>query len=335
MRSNKMPTFPLLIAEVANCHGGNQQYIEQLVAQLLKTKVDAIKFQPIIAREFMSAQHSMFKVFKSLEFSRQTWQRLGQRVKKSGKKLLFDVYGEISLKIALESRADILKLHAMDFDNFDFIKKILKHKKPLIISTGGATLAEIDQIMKVTKGHPVCLMVGFQNFPTPATEANLDRIDLLKKRFVCPVGFMDHVGSDNMFALVLPCLALLKGASIIEKHVYLKARKTKYDWQSALETKAIDDLADLLLNTLAAKGKEKYVLSKLENNYREKYRKNAVAKRNLSKGAKVSTGDVEFLRGEFPKKQTPIYRKDIPSLLSRKLKRKVKAGQTLVKEMFQ
>ncbi|MBU0686397.1 MAG: N-acetylneuraminate synthase family protein [Candidatus Margulisbacteria bacterium] len=300
----------------------------------MKTKVDAIKFQPIIAREFMSFQHSMFKVFKSLEFSRRTWQQLGKRVKKSGKKLLFDVYGEVSLKFALEAGADILKIHAMDFDNFDFIKTVLKHKKPLIISTGGATIDEIDQVMKVTKGHPICLMVGFQNFPTPATEANLDRIDLLKKRFGCPIGFMDHVGNDSVFAMVLPCLALLRGASTIEKHVYLKTRKTKYDWQSALDPKAIDDLAVLLRNTLDAKGKDKYVLSKLENNYREKYRKNAVAKRDLSKGKKVKAGDIEFLRGEFSKKQTPIYRKDMPGLLSKGLKRKVVAGQTLVKEMF-
>jgi N,N'-diacetyllegionaminate synthase len=326
--------FPQLIAEVANCHGGNREYMTTLINQIGRADVEAIKFQPIRAGEFISFRHPMFSVFKHLEFDLELWKIFAKKVKQSKKLLGFDIYGEESLRIALECEADILKIHAMDFDNLEFIAEILNYRLPLLISAGGAKLQEIDRLIRVVRGHHICLLVGFQHYPTPVNESNLDRIEFLRKRYSCSVGFMDHVDRDNVFSLVLPCLALMKGAEVIEKHVYLRSMRTKYDWQSALDAKEINELKSLMLKTMAAKGQKCYVRSRIEADYFKKCRKNAVARRAMAIGDKLTLDNVEFLRGECPQGQTFLYRSDLKYVLSRKAKVKIKAGQTLTRELF-
>ncbi|MFA5034373.1 MAG: N-acetylneuraminate synthase family protein [Candidatus Margulisiibacteriota bacterium] len=323
--------FPGLIAEVANCHGGDEKYLRQLLAQLLKSRADAVKFQPIIAAEFISARHSQYQIFKELEFKTELWVELIRKVKAAGKKAAFDVYGEEPLALALKCRVDFVKIHAMDFDNLALIAKIVKAKLPLMLSTGGATLPEIDRVMKLAKGRTVCLMVGFQSFPTPAEEANLNRLTFLKERYRCAVGYMDHVGRETQFARTLPCLALLKGACTIEKHVFLKDLKTKYDWQSAFDPAELDQLKADLEMTAAALGKSNYSLSDLEQEYRKKYRRCAVAGRDLKAGEKLAVNDIQFLRIDFKATDRPFHRNEA-KLAGRALKHGLKAGEIILKE---
>ncbi len=128
--------FPQLIAEVANCHGGDKKYLLNLTSELCGTDADAIKFQLILPGEFISCKHSMYQIFEDLQFPLSVWQQVSKLVKRSKKILAFDVYGPASLALAKKLNADLVKIHAMDTDNIVLIKKAVAMNVPVIISTG-------------------------------------------------------------------------------------------------------------------------------------------------------------------------------------------------------
>lgn len=327
--------FPLLIAEVANCHGGDVNYMNEIVEKVCKTSVDAVKFQMIIADEFFLPEHSQYKLFKSLEFKYKFWEKIVKKVKLVKKTLIFDIFGDDSLKTALLLKADIFKIHATDFDNLKFIKKVFSFGKPVYLSTGGASIKNIDSVMNLSIKKKLCLLVGFQSFPTPVEEAHLNRIEFLSKKYKVPVGYADHCAAESEFSMILPCLAVVKGAVSIEKHICLKNIKTIYDWQASLSVEEIDKLHGQLLMVKESLGKNGYVISPLEKQYNKKVRRIAVSLEDLFSGTEVNYTNVTFLRGEndYSLKQiiTPA---EFSHFLGRKLNCKLEKYSILKKKMF-
>lgn len=324
--------WPLLIAEVANSHGGDEGYLRELVARLAAGSVDAIKFQPVLADEIVSSRHPMREVFESFEMAEEVWVDVAADVRAAGKQAWFDVYGPRSLAMAVGAGADGLKIHAMDADDLAFLGNALTTGLPVALSCGGATEEELTAAAGIAAGRPLCLMLGFQRFPTPASEARVARIAPLGERLGVPVGYMDHVAGDDPLALILPCLAVSHGAVCVEKHVFLADRETPYDSQSALPPDAIDGLRELLVAAREATGSPDVTLSEAELAYRSEYRKVAVAARDLAAGALLGEGDVRFVRAEAPEGETPLDRSDVRAAVGRALARDARAGDALTEE---
>lgn len=326
--------FPLLIAEVANCHAGSRDYLLKLVDGICRTSAEAIKFQLIIADELLVKSHSQFSLFKSFEFSYSFWKKVVNRVRSANKKVIFDVFGDSSLKLAARLRADMFKIYASDVDDIEFIKRALSHKKKIFVSTGGAELNEIERIIELPGSKNICFLVGFQSFPTPLEESQLNRIDHLRRNYGCNVGFMDHSDPRDIFSLILPCIAVAKGACTVEKHVYLPDRKKTYDWQSSIAFNELNKLRDLLIKTQKACGKGGFELTKLEKEYFKKKRKIAVAARNIGAGEKLGKNSVVFKLGEVCGSKKCIYRKDIGSYFGKRLRYRIEEDKILLTNMF-
>ncbi|MBU0630383.1 MAG: N-acetylneuraminate synthase family protein [Candidatus Margulisbacteria bacterium] len=330
----KKNAFPLLIAEIANCHAGDEVYLFELVDGVCQTAADAVKFQLIIADELLVPHHSQYSLFKSFEFSFSFWKKVVARVKAAHKKVAFDVFGDRSLALAADLNADLFKVYASDVDDLEFIKKVVGLKKKVFVSTGGAELKEIERIIKLPGGEKLCFLLGFQSFPTPPEESQLNRLEYLRERYGCNVGFMDHSDPRDLFAAVLPCLAVAKGACAVEKHVYLANRKKTYDWQSAIDFHELDKLRALLVKTQAACGSGEFKLTRLEKEYFLKKRKIAVAARALEAGEKLKANSLAFKLGEMVGGEKGLYRKEIADYLGRKLRRVVGKDEILLRNMF-
>jgi len=119
--------FPLLIAEVANCHAGNRDYLLELVDGICQTSAEAIKFQLIIADELLVSHHSQYSLFKSFEFPYSFWEKVVGGVKAAKKKVIFDVFGDRSLELAVKLNSDMFKIYASDVDDVEFIKRVVGH----------------------------------------------------------------------------------------------------------------------------------------------------------------------------------------------------------------
>lgn len=327
-----MTEWPLLIAEVANCHGGDEEYLRDLVARLALGAADAVKFQPIIADEIVSHRHPMRDVFESLEMRGEVWEEAVAVLQEAGKPAWFDVYGQRSLGVALGVGAAGLKIHAMDADDAGLLDAAVASGLPVLLSCGGSTEAEIASAVAVAAGRPLCLMLGFQRYPTPAAEARIARLATMRELFGVPVGYMDHAPGADPMAVVLPCMAVSHGAACVEKHVLLPARETPYDHQSALSPDDIDALRALLATAIAATGSPDLTLSEAESAYRLEYRKPAVATAFLPEGHTLEPADVTFVRAVAPEGETPVYRAGLPAALGRTLAREVRIGDALTEE---
>ncbi|MBK8574362.1 MAG: N-acetylneuraminate synthase family protein [Elusimicrobia bacterium] len=290
--SKKPHAVPLLIAEIANSHGGSLSYLRRLTEALCRTAVPAVKFQYIVADDFLTPIHPQYQLFRSFEFPQSEFSKIVRLVHRARKKAYFDVFGEKSLALADRVGADGFKIYASDIGNDSFIKKVISYGKPVLISVGGATLSEIDAMVSLCAGKAFCLMVGFQAFPTPIVESNVNRIKFLRERYGCPVGYMDHSPASDPFSAHVPCLAMGVGACCIEKHAFLKERETLYDWQSAYDPSQFDQLLQCLKLTHAALGAPSFLLSHSEQDYSRSKRKLIVAARPIRRGAQIRPKDI-------------------------------------------
>jgi len=327
-------TFPLLVAEIANSHGGNLNYLKEIIKKTQETNVDGLKFQIIRADELVPSNHPQYKLFKSLEFSKKEWKENTKSIRNYDKKIITDIFGEKSLEIAKALNPDFIKIHSTDFNNHDLIKKTLKMSKPIFLSIGGATKKEINEVVNLLKNHIFCLQLGFQDYPTPIKETNLNKIRLLKEKYNCNISFADHSKGESIFAEILPCIAVAKGADSIEKHIKLKNKKTKYDWEAAMPVEKLDELKENLLYTISSLGKNNFELSYKEGEYRKKTRRQLIILKAYKKGDEIKRKDVAFLRGKIDNNETPLTFNKLNKYKRTQLKRNIKKYSVLTEEMF-
>ena len=111
------------------------------------------------------------------------------------------------------------KVASMDVNHFPLLEYITSKKKPVILSTGMATLGEIERalsILRRDKSFPVALLHCISLYPPPHEIINLKNIMTLQHTFDVPVGFSDHT-----LGTTIALAAIASGACIIEKHFTL------------------------------------------------------------------------------------------------------------------
>ena len=184
-----------------------------------KAGVDAVKFQTYKTEKFILINDKKnFKKFKKFEFSFSQFRKLKSYANQ--KKLLF-----ISSALDLESasflikNSDAIKVASSDNDFSLLYKKILKSKKPLIISTGFLNSNDINNLIrklaKIRRSN-ITVLHCVSCYPTEKKEVNLSSIRNMKNNFGVEYGYSDHtIGVEACL-----CAASL-GARIIEKHITL------------------------------------------------------------------------------------------------------------------
>ena len=223
-----------IIAEVANSHEGNVIKAKKIITAASNAKADAVKFQKIIADELAEREHENYKMYKNLEMSNQEWNELIQFSKKLKIKFYVDVFGLKGIQEISKLKIDGIKIHSTDVNNPKLLKFATKLKIPILLSTAGCTLSEIDYaVTKLTKNN-IILMHSFQGYPTELKDLNLQKISSLKEKFGYRVGLMDHISGDSKLAMIVPLLGISLGAQIIEKHITLDRSKKGLDYFSAL-----------------------------------------------------------------------------------------------------
>jgi sialic acid synthase SpsE len=162
----------------------------------------------------------------------------------------------------------------------------------MIISTGLASLKEIEETVKVAKRYgckDLTLLYCVSNYPSNNHDFNLNNIEILKKKFKCRVGLSDHsIGST------IATLAISKGAEIIEKHICLKnveAVDSKFSLKSneiKKFIKEINDTHNLIKKKDFIRGRQE-----LKNMI---FRRSIFSIKNIKKGEKFSTNNIKTFR---------------------------------------
>ena len=156
-----------------------------------------------------------------------------------GIKIFSTPFDESAVDFLEKLNCPFYKVASFEMTDLPLIKKIAKTKKPIIISTGMASLEEIKTTFNVAKKNgatDISLLYCVSNYPSKIEDFNLNNIKILKDKFKCKVGFSDH-SNDNRVAMA----AVSSGAEIVEKHIALDNQKKGLDIKFSLKGKQIKE----------------------------------------------------------------------------------------------
>ncbi|MBH30513.1 MAG: hypothetical protein CMG71_00810 [Candidatus Marinimicrobia bacterium] len=290
-----------IIAEIANAHEGDVAKAELLIASAAEAGADAVKFQIYFADELFNQTHAEYKKYKQREWPFEVWEALVAAARKSDLNVGADVFGHASLHLALSLDIDFLKVHSSDVSNYSLLKKISQVLHPIILSAGGTTpieLARAINILEEGDTSSLCLMYGFQAFPTIIEDSHISRIPALQNMFDLHVGLADHIDADHEMAIHLALIALGLGCRIFEKHITLDRSAKGTDYFSSLEPNEFKQFVNQLKSGLIALGSQKISMGEAEYNYRSRMKKHVTAKHLLKSGTILSEKDLRLQRVE-------------------------------------
>jgi len=287
-----------VIAEAGINHNGSLKLAKKLIDIAKKAGADAIKFQTFRAenvviknakiaeyqRKNLGKKESQFLMLKKFELNYKDFKRLKKYCDKKRIIFLSTPHSEDVIDF-LEPLVPAYKIASSDLTNLLFLKKIARKKKPMILSTGMATLGEVKEAINAIKksgNNKIILLHCTSNYPCPPEETNLRAILTLKKDFRLLVGYSDHT-----LGVIVPMLAVAIGAVIIEKHFTLNRNLFGPDHKASLEPNELKEMVNLIRKTEKILGSNIKKPTLSEKKVRKIVRKSIVAKVDILKGTKI------------------------------------------------
>lgn len=265
---------------------------------------NAVKFQLVIAQELATQDYKYFNLFESLELGIAGWKQVADLASSLELDLIFDIFGEVSLKMAEELSAAAIKLHPTDFTNLDLIRKVAASSvKNVIAGCGGATYSEIaTSVSELMNVESLTLLHGFQGYPTPRPDNCLSRLGFLKvfvdqSSMSMKLGFADHADPGSPDSTHLAAVSLGYGVSVIEKHLTIAKCLQLEDHESALSpdeflafVKVIRDCQDAM--SQSSINETSFDLPDSEKAYRKAVARHVVAKVDLDSNHTIDASDI-------------------------------------------
>ena len=297
-----------VIAEVANVHEGEFDYMHKLVSDLVQTDIYAVKFQYVIPFEFGDEDSENFEELNRLKFTHEEFQKLLD-IFPDGRTVLFDVFAEESYNRVLQLKADNprlnidgVKLHVTNSMDFELLQKAASDFQTVFVSISGLDAIEINELVLVANKHgflhQLVFVYGVQNYPTKPESIKINKLSELKKIFGVPVALSDHLDGDNIIAGDMIAYAQLQGYDYIEKHVSQDRDRRLDDDHAALnpqELKLAIDKAKMLNQTFTNNVLD---LSPDELSYRNKSKQAIYANQDIPKGTVVRKNMLAMKRQE-------------------------------------
>jgi pseudaminic acid synthase len=187
----------------------------------------------------------------------------------------------------------LYKIASFEMTDIPLIEHVAAKGKPVLMSTGIATLPEIEEAISACRGagnDQIALLKCTSAYPAPAAEANLLTIPDMARRFKCTIGISDHTLGSTV-----PVAAVALGARIIEKHFILDRELGGPDAAFSMEPDEFRDLVRAVRETESALGKASYELSDKTRGSRTFARSLFIA-RDVKKGEAVSDENVRSVR---------------------------------------
>lgn len=220
----------LFVLEMANNHWGSVDRGLKIISDYGKivrfnNMKAAIKLQlrdvdNFIHKDFIGRQDIRY-IKKTLDtkLSKEGYTAFAKSIRKNGCIPMATPFDEKSVDLCTELNIDIIKIASSDINDWVLIEKIAQTKKPVIVSTGGSTLKDIDDLVKFFENRkiPLALNHCVSLYPSQDYELELNQIDFLKNRYPGHIiGFSTHEYTSWDFSVAI---AYAKGARTFERHI--------------------------------------------------------------------------------------------------------------------
>lgn len=301
-----------VIAEGGLNHNGDVKIAKQMIEAANECGADAIKFQTYKTENFVRNTNQYFDVFKKAELSFEQFEELKDHSKNIGITFFSTPFDIESSEFLNKLNVPCFKIASSDLTNLPLIRTVAKMNKPMIISSGLATMNEIKDAVDCCLfegNNKIAILHCVANYPTLPNEVNLNVIHNLKKIFDFPVGY-----SDNGESSLVDIVAVSMGASIIEKHFTLDKKMSGPDHTFSIEPNGLKLLISQIHEIDQMKGDGIKIPQPSEIKNRFAIRKSITAKYDLEKGRKIQNDDILIKRpadGIEPKYTTMILGKTL------------------------
>ena len=285
-----------IIAEAGVNHNGKLDLALKLCDAAKEAGVDAVKFQTWKTENIVTAQarqaayqtentgveESQFDMLKKLELSYDHFRYIQEYCNKIGIEFLSTPDEEESLEFLVSLGLPFIKVGSGEVTNIPYLRKIASYGKPVILSTGMSTLAQVatayDTLLE--SGAPkVSLLHCTTYYPCPYDEVNLRAMQTLEEAFKCQVGYSDHTMGTE-----IPVAAVAMGAEIIEKHFTLDRTMEGPDHKASLEPAELKLMVEQIRHIEAGLGDGIKRPNKSEAENAKVVQKSILAKRPIKQG---------------------------------------------------
>jgi len=300
------PVF--IIAEAGVNHNGDITLAKKLVNVAAEAGADAVKFQTFRAEEVATriaglaryqrkpgaGQMKMVDMLKKLELSSDAHHIIWNHAKKHGILPLSSPYSIWSAELLARLNMAAYKIPSGEITNVELLRFIAKQGKPVILSTGMATVDEIESAVRILKagvGSKLAILHCVSSYHTPYVNANIRAIETLKNRFNLPVGYSDHT-----MGVEVSVAAVALGACVIEKHITLDRKLPGPDQKVSLMPDEFTRMVGMIRNVSASMGSGVKKPQPVEKEALLLARRSLTAARDIKAGATVRAGDIVLKR---------------------------------------
>jgi len=325
----------LVIAEAGVNHNGSMDLAKQLIDVAAAAGADAVKFQTfrseaVISRSAKKAEYqtantgtdeSQLEMVRKLELSVAQHRTLIEHARSRGIRFLSTPFDIESLHVLSEEfQLPLLKIPSGEITNLPLLLAAGRSGRSLIVSTGMATLGEIEQALAVlafgmtTAEHErptaaarqhafisaqgqrllkerVSLLHCTTEYPAPVEEVNLRAMAAMASAFGLPVGYSDHTAGIHV-----PVAAVAMGATIIEKHFTLDRKLPGPDHVASLEPAELTAMVRSIRDVARALGSGLKLPAPAEIKNIAVARKSLIAAQDIPKGAPFTEGNLTTKR---------------------------------------
>lgn len=288
----------IIIAEAGVNHNGSLETAKELIAEASKAGADYIKFQTFQAEKLVSKdakqadyqkrnlgnEISQFEMLKQLELTINDHHELIKYCKKHKIEFFSTAFDMDSIALLVSLRLQLWKIPSGEITDLPFIKKIGSLRKPVLLSTGMATMGEIESAIEVlehsgTSRDQITVLQCTTDYPASPDEINLTAMVTIGEAFKVKFGYSDH--SEG---IEIPLAAVAMGATVIEKHFTLDKNMKGPDHKASLEPDELRMMIDGIrkIERALGDGIKRPTLGELKN--KSVARKSIVAARSIKKG---------------------------------------------------
>tara|TARA_B110000967_G_scaffold177043_1_gene190886 strand:+ start:464 stop:1522 length:1059 start_codon:yes stop_codon:yes gene_type:complete len=328
---------PYIVAEMSGNHNQSISMALKMVKLAHEAGADAIKIQTYTAdsmtlnvnkKEFVIKDKTspwfgqkLYDLYERASTPRAWYEKIFKYSKKLGITCFASVFDLETVDLLEKLKVPAYKISSFELNHIPLIKKVALTKKPIILSTGMATMQEIQEavsVIKKNKNDKLILLHCTSEYPTDINNCNLQKILILQDRFKCMVGYSDH--TDEVIA---PIVAVSKGAVLLEKHFKISEKIKSVDSEFSLGPK---NFKKMILECSAAKksiGTKNLKMSKSEK-FNKAFTRSIYVSKNVKINEIISYKNIKIIRSNKGTHPRSFY-----SILGKKFKKNLKIGDPL------
>lgn len=299
------PTY--MIAEMSANHHHDFDMAVKLMEAAKAAGADAVKLQTYTPDTMtIDCDNDYFRVKGTIWDGRTLYDLYGEaytpwdwqpKLKKIAEELGMDLFSTpfdaSAVDFLMEMDVPVIKVASFENVDLPLLRKIARQNKPIIMSTGMASLAEIDEAVQTifqSGNRQLALLKCTSSYPSPVDEINLKTIPHLSQAFNVPVGLSDHTMGESV-----PAAAAALGACIIEKHFTLSRAQEGPDSSFSLEPDEFKRMVDSVRIVEKALGQVNYGMTKREETSRV-FRRTLWCVADIKAGQLLTSENVRAIR---------------------------------------